>query len=38
MIENLIKRTQTDDFYQNCDLKLEFFNFKPSDNNVDMIF
>ncbi|OUL63466.1 hypothetical protein [Flavobacterium sp. AJR] len=38
MIEDLIKRTQTDDFYQNYDLKLELFNFKTSDNTVEMIF
>ncbi|MGO4771107.1 hypothetical protein ACEN2I_05555 [Flavobacterium sp. W22_SRS_FK3] len=38
MIEDLIKRTQTDDFYHNCDFKLESFNFKTSDNTVEMIF
>jgi hypothetical protein len=38
MIEDLIKRTHTDDFYQNCDFKLESFNFKTSDNTVEMIF
>ncbi|SDZ08896.1 hypothetical protein SAMN05444397_103381 [Flavobacterium aquidurense] len=35
MIEDLIKRTNTDDFYQNCDFKLESFNFKTSDNTVE---
>lgn len=38
MIENLIKRTQTTDFYQDCDLKLEFFSFKTSDSTLEMIF
>jgi hypothetical protein len=38
MIEDLIKRTHTDDFYQNCDFKLESLNFKTSDNTVEMIF
>lgn len=38
MIENLIKRTQTNDFYQDCDLKLEFFSFKTSDNTLEIIF
>jgi hypothetical protein len=38
MIENLIKRTQTNDFYQDCDLKLESFSFKTSDNTLEMIF
>jgi len=38
MIENLIKRTQTTDFYQDCDLKLEFFSFKTYDNTLEMIF
>lgn len=38
MIENFIKRTQTNDFYQDCDLKLEFFSFKTSDNTLEMIF
>lgn len=38
MIEELIKRTQTDDFYQNCNLNLDLFNFKTSDNTVEMIF
>ncbi|KIQ22771.1 hypothetical protein RT99_06680 [Flavobacterium sp. MEB061] len=38
MIEDLIKRTHTDDFYQNCDFKLELFTFKTSDNTVEMIF
>lgn len=38
MIEDLIKRTQTDDFYQNCNLNLDLFNFKTSDNTVEMIF
>lgn len=37
MIENLIKKTQTNDFYQDCDLKLEVFNFKTSDNTLEMI-
>lgn len=38
MIENLIKRTQTTNFYHDCDLKLESFSFKTSDNTLEMIF
>ncbi|KFF18409.1 hypothetical protein [Flavobacterium hydatis] len=38
MIENLIERTQTYDFYQNCNLKLDSFSFKTSDNTLEMIF
>lgn len=38
MIENLLRRTQSNYFYKNCDLKLESFSFKTSDNTVEMIF
>lgn len=38
MIENLIKKTQDNDFYQDCDFKLDFFSFKASDNTLEMTF
>jgi len=38
MIQNLIKTTNTKEFYQDCNLKLESYNFKTSDNTLEFIF
>lgn len=36
MIQNLIDRTNTTEFYQNSDLKLESYNYNPSNNTLEM--
>ncbi|HEX9150447.1 MAG TPA: hypothetical protein VF842_00080 [Flavobacterium sp.] len=38
MIEDLIRKTNTTEFYQDCDLKLESYNFKTSDNTLELFF
>jgi hypothetical protein len=38
MIEDLIKRTNTTEFYQDCDLKLESYNYKTSANILELFF
>lgn len=37
MIEELIKKTNDKEFYQDCDLKLESYSFKTSDSTFEML-
>lgn len=37
MIEKLIDKTNIPEFYQDCDLKLESYNFKTSDRTFEII-
>lgn len=37
MIQKLIDKTNTPEFYQDCDLKLESYNFKTSDRTFEII-
>lgn len=37
MIQKLIDKTNTPEFYQDCNLKLESFNFKTSDRTFEII-
>jgi hypothetical protein len=38
MIEDLIRKTNTTEFYQDSDLKLESYSFKTSDNTLELFF
>lgn len=38
MIEELIKKTNDKEFYNDCDLKLESYRFQTSDSTFEMIF
>ncbi|MDX6192065.1 hypothetical protein SGQ83_22185 [Flavobacterium sp. Fl-318] len=38
MIENLIRKTNTPEFYQDSDLKLESYNYKTSANTLELFF
>jgi hypothetical protein len=38
MIEDLIRKTNTTEFYQDCNLKLESYTFKTSDKTLELFF
>jgi len=38
MIEDFIRKTNTPEFYQDCDLKLESYSFRTSDNTLELFF
>jgi hypothetical protein len=37
MIQDLIDKTNTEEFYQNCDLKLESYNYITSNNKLELL-